>query len=187
MLVAIAGSIGAGKSTVAGAVAARLAIPLHSIDEDKLAEGSAHEDFRQWVAQGIPFPDAFRVAVFERTLSKLRQLARDHEHVVVEETFHRRKVRDPFFREAGELFGGMLLIEITVERGVAMEHLASRRQSGGGHLAGRAMFDAFQDIADPLEDVDLRVPNNGDLADTVEAVCAYLEPRLFAGGHSPPD
>ncbi len=71
MLVAIAGTIGAGKSTVARAVSARLAIPYHSIDNDKRDIGETHPDFATWVAQSIPFPDDFRTTVFNRALARL--------------------------------------------------------------------------------------------------------------------
>ncbi|HSF85183.1 MAG TPA: hypothetical protein VLG28_05895 [Acidimicrobiia bacterium] len=45
-------------------------------------------------------------------------------------------------------------------------------------MAGRRMFEAFQAVADPLDHVDLVVENNGELEAAVDAVCAYLAPRL---------
>lgn len=178
MLIAIAGSIGAGKSTVARAVSSRLGIAVHAIDDDKLAVGAEHPDFERWVAEGIPFPDGFRERVFARTLRHLADLAVDHPHVIVEETFHRKVIRESFLRDAAEVLGGFLLIEIKVDRPVALEHLAQRAQSGDGHMAGRAMFDAFQAIADPIEDADLTVENNGDLAAAVAEVCTFVERLL---------
>lgn len=178
MLIAIAGSIGAGKSTVARAVSGRLGVPLHSIDDDKHVEGAGHPDFAYWVDAGIPFPDAFRQRVFARALRQLRNLRAQHRHIIVEETFHRRSVREPFFKAAGEIMDGILLIEITVERSVAMRHLAQRAASDQGHMAGRAMFDAFDEIADPIDSADLVVANNGDLSETVDTVCAFLEDHL---------
>lgn len=178
MLIAIAGSIGAGKSTVAAAVGERLSIPVHSIDADKQAEGRTHEDFEHWVASGIPFPDDFREAVFGRTLARLSDLSKTNEHVIVEETFHRKAIRERFFAGAGALLNGLTLIEVSVERSVALQHLASRAKSDSGHMAGRAMFDAFQSVAEPIENPDFTVANNGDLRDTVDEICRFLEERL---------
>ncbi len=178
MLIAIAGTIGAGKSTVARAVSARLAVPYHSIDDDKRHIGKADPDFATWVAESIPFPDEFRTAVFSRALDRLEELAADHDHVIVEETFHRSHIRQPFLEAAAALFGGMVLVEIAVARDVALAHLAKRASSQRNHLAGPAMYDAFEAIADPLTDVDLTVHNNGDLRDTVDQVCRFLETRL---------
>lgn len=178
MLIAIAGAIGSGKSSVADAVSARLDIPVHSIDEDKRAIGAEHPDFERWVSEGIPFPDAFRQLVYERTLDELRVLATAHAHVIVEETFHRRQLRRWFFGFAGTLFGGMCLVEIAVTPEVAAAHLQKRAHDESDHLAGRAMFDAFAAIADPLDDADLVVHNDGELTGAVDEVAVFLRERL---------
>ena len=73
MLIAIAGPIGAGKSTVARAVSRRLGIPFHAIDDDKRAVGESHPEFSRWVAESIPFPDEFRSTVFDRALHRLTE------------------------------------------------------------------------------------------------------------------
>jgi hypothetical protein len=56
-------------------------------------------------ASATPFPDDFRRKVFALTLERLADLAADHDHVIVEETFHRRAIREPFFAAAAELLG----------------------------------------------------------------------------------
>ncbi len=178
MLIAIAGTIGAGKSTVAHAVSSQLHLPVHSIDDDKRAVGADHPEFGNWVAQGIPFPDDFRQLVFARTLAQLRDLAPHHPHVIVEETFHRRAVREPFFHSASNILDGILLIEISVEEHVAIAHLARRARSGEAHMAGRAMFEAFRKVSDPIDHADLTVPNNGDLEAAVATVCDFVQARL---------
>jgi dephospho-CoA kinase len=178
MIIAIAGSIGAGKSTVAKAVSRRLGIPFHEIDEDKRVVGRSYPEFPRWVAESTPFPDDFRRAVFARALEQLVALGRHHAHAIVEETFHRAAIREPFFASAAEAMGGIVIIEIAVDRDVALAHLAKRAQSDQNHLAGPAMYDAFQAIADPLEAVDLTVANNGDLDETVAKVCRFIEARL---------
>jgi len=174
-LIAIAGAIGSGKSTIAGAVSRRLDIPVHSIDDDKRAVGALYSDFPRWVEEGIPFPDEFRRRVYERTLGQLADLARDETRVIVEETFHRAELREPFFRSAERLFGSVCLVEVAVARDVAIAHLQKRARDEADHLAGRAMFDAFAKLADPLIEADLVVENNGELDLAVDQVCRYLE------------
>lgn len=178
MLIAIAGTIGAGKSTVARAVSSRLGVPFHAIDDDKRHIGEAHPEFATWVAESIPFPDDFRTKVFDRALDRLTELAAEHDHVIVEETFHRRHIREPFFRAAATCLNGLVLIEIVVARDVALAHLAKRAKTQKNHLAGPGMYDAFQAVADPQDDVAITVENNGDLNDTVDQVCRFLETRL---------
>ncbi len=184
MLIAIAGSIGAGKSTIARAVSSQLGIPLHSIDDDKLAEGANHPAFQNWVKAGMPFPDSFRQRVFSRTLARLSELAALHPHVIVEETFHRRKLREPFFQAADEILGGLILVEITVDRDAALEHLEARTSSPEDHMAGRNMFEAFESVSDPIQGADLTVSNSGDLDTAVATVVGFLAGRLRLGDPS---
>jgi predicted kinase len=174
-LIAIAGAIGSGKSTIADAVSRRLDIPVHSIDDDKRAVGAMDPEFPRWVDEGIPFPDDFRRRVYERTLGHLVDLARDQPRVIVEETFHRAELREPFFRAAEKLFGSICLVEIAVAPDVAVAHLQKRARDEADHMAGRAMFDAFAELADPLVGADLVVPNNGQLDPAVNEVCRHLE------------
>ena len=185
MLIAIAGAIGAGKSTVARSVSECMGLPVHSIDDDKRAVGAAHPDFQRWVAEATPFPDDFRRAVFDRTLAQLGALAGEHDHIIIEETFHKAAIREPFFAAAAEVMGGLILIEIAVSYDVAMRHLSKRASEEGDHLAGAAMFSAFQAIADPLTNSDLVVANNGELDVTVAEVCTFLETRLHSTVASP--
>lgn len=174
-LIAIAGAIGSGKSTVAAAVSERLDIPVYSIDDDKRVIGATDPDFARWVAEGIPFPDDFRRRVYDRALAELADLATDNPWVIVEETFHRADIRQPFFRTAEELFGRVFLVEISVAPDVAIAHLRKRADDETDHLAGRAMFEAFAAVADPLDGADLVVENNGELDVAVAEVCRHLE------------
>lgn len=179
-LVAIAGAIGSGKSTIAAAVSERLDIPVHSIDEDKRVVGATHPEFERWVAEGIPFPDDFRRRVYDRTLTELADLATRHTRVIVEETFHRAQLRDPFFEACRRLFGRVCLVEIVVTPDVAIAHLQRRAVDQADHLAGRAMFEAFARLADPLDGADLVVANNGELESAVEEVCRHVRIVLTA-------
>lgn len=56
MLIAIAGSIGAGKTTVAKAVDGRLGIPSHAIDDDKQRVGARTPEFGAWICIGNAVP-----------------------------------------------------------------------------------------------------------------------------------
>ena len=184
MLVAIAGTVGVGKSTIAKWVAAELEIPFHSIDDDKLAVGQDEPEFRNWIESATPFPDEFRHRVFARTLDALEELATGSAHVIVEETFHRKSVREPFFLRAATLLGGFKLIHITANRDAIIDHLATRRANESDHMAGEAMYEAFQTVSDPFESVDLTVVNDGRVEEAVATVCAFLLGADGLEGHN---
>lgn len=179
MLIAVAGSIGAGKSTVADSLATQLGIPMHSIDDDKRAVGTTTPEFEHWVEAGIPFPDDFRRAAFERALDGLRALAATERHVMVEETFHRKAIRDPFFDRGGALLGGFALVEVVASEATIAARLAGRAQTEADHLAGAAMYEAFVAVSDPQDRVDYRFDNDtADYRSQVAACCAFLRRRM---------
>ncbi|MGI9607046.1 MAG: AAA family ATPase [Acidimicrobiales bacterium] len=180
-LIAISGAIGSGKSTIAGAVSRRLDIPVHSIDDNKAAIGATYPGFDRWVADGIPFPDDFRRLVYERTLTELAALAEAQPYMIVEETFHRREIREPFFRAGAQIFGSVCVVEIAVAPEVAAAHLQKRASDESDHMAGREMFDAFALLYDPFDRADLIVRNDGELETAVDEVCAHLEVALGIG------
>jgi dephospho-CoA kinase len=179
-LIAFAGGIGSGKSTIAEAVSRRLTLPVHSIDDDKLFVGKTEPEFDRWVAEGVPFPDDFRREVYGRALGRLGELAEQHPVVIVEEAFHRAKLREPFFQSARALFGRVCVIEIVVEPDVSIAHLENRARTEASHIAGKAMYDSFAAVADPILDPDLVVENNRDLESAVERVCDFLTAERLA-------
>ena len=107
--------------------------------------------------------------------------------MIVEETFHRKSVREPFFRQAATLLGGFKLIQIMASRDAIIDHLATRRANESDHMAGEAMYEAFQLVSDPFDNVDLTVVNDGRVEEAVATVCAFLlgPNGLTAGGHEP--
>ena len=111
MLVVIAGMIGAGKSTIAREMAVRLSIPFFSIDEVKIRVGQTYPGYRSYLENSIPFPDEMRQQVYAQTLEGLQALAQTHRHAIVEETFHKKHLREPFFA-AADIFNGILLTQV---------------------------------------------------------------------------
>lgn len=181
MLIVVAGSIGAGKSTVAAALADALEIPLVSVDDDKRAEGARTPGFDAWVASGRPFPDEFRSKAFDRTLGRLAALVTESAHAVVEETFHRKAIRDPFFDSGGTLMGGFILVEVVAAEAVVLERLQARATAEADHLAGVSMYEAFRSVSDPQDRTDFVFHNDGDFGTEFERCEGFLRRRLDVG------
>jgi ribose 1,5-bisphosphokinase PhnN len=97
--------------------------------------------------------------------------------VIVEETLHRLAIREPFFEAGERLFGNICVVEIAVTPVVAAAHLQKRASDQADHMAGRAMFEAFAALADPLN-ANLVVRNDGALDPAIDEVCAHLETIL---------
>ena len=177
MLIVIAGLVGAGKSTMARKVSERFSIPLHSIDDDKAETGKRYPQFQHWIENSIPFPDEFRIEVFESTLKRLRELAKEHRHAIVEETFHKKAIREPFFEEARKIFGGIILTFVETDEKFVEERLEKRTEEEG-HMVGYGMYLSFKSKFEPFEKIDYTFSNNEYFEKNLEEYLQFLRERL---------
>ncbi len=177
MLIVVSGLVGAGKSTIARKVSERLSIPLHSIDDDKIETGKKFPQFQHWVENSIPFPDEFRIKVYGTTLERLRELAKEHRHVIVEEVFHRKAVREPLFEKAREIFGGIILTFVEVNEKIVKERL-DRRTKEEGHIVGYGMYLTIKAKFDPFEKIDYTFINNNNFEKNLAEYLQFLREKL---------
>ncbi len=180
MLIVLAGLVGSGKSTIARAVAQRLGIPHLSIDEDKIEVGKRWPEFEQWIATNTPFPDDYRREVFARTLERLREVAKTHPHAIVDETFHKKSLREPFFREAAQIMNGLLITLVQVDDEKVKERL-EKRSAEEDHIVGYGMYLSFKKVFEPFEHVDYILDNSSDDFDaTLNTYLDFLKTQLNA-------
>ena len=177
MLIVIAGLIGAGKSSIAREVSKHLNIPLYSIDEDKKRIYKEHPQYEYFLKNHIPFPDETRKKTFEASLGGLRKLAKEHKHAIVEETFHKKSLRDPFFDEAKKIFGGMTLTLVTVDDKLVKERLEKRKKEED-HMVGYGMYLSFKKQWEPFEKVDYHFINRGDFEKNMQGYIKFLKKKL---------
>ncbi|MBI2151723.1 AAA family ATPase [Candidatus Woesearchaeota archaeon] len=177
MLIVIAGLIGAGKSSIAREVSKRLNIPLYSIDEDKKRIYKQHPQYEFFLKNNIPFPDETRRKTFEASLDGLRILVKKHEHVIVEETFHKKSLRKPFFEEAKKIFGGMILTLVTVDDKLVKKRL-EKREKEENHMVGYGMYLSFKKQWEPFENVDYHFVNEGEFEKNMQKYIKFLKKRL---------
>jgi predicted kinase len=177
MLIVISGLVGSGKSTLAREVSKRLCIPFHSIDDDKIETGKKYPQFKYWCENGIPFPDEFRKKVYEATLERLRGLAREHRHVIVEEAFHRKALREPFFEKATEILGGIILTLVEVEKEIVKERLEKRAKEEN-HIVGYEMYLSFKSKFEPFAKIDYTFTNNDNFEENLGEYLKFLREKL---------
>ncbi len=177
MLIAITGLIGTGKSTIAKEVSKQLHIPLYSIDEDKKRIYKTHPKYDYFLKNHIPFPDDTRRKTFEASLNGLRKLAKKHKHAIVEETFHKQSLREPFFKEAGKLFGGIVLTLVTADD-VSIKERLEKREKEEDHMVGYGMYLSFKKQWEPFEKVDYHFVNEGDFKENLGKYLTFLKEKL---------
>lgn len=174
MLIVIAGLIGTGKTTIAKEVSKRLNIPLYSIDNDKNRIYKKHPKYDYFIENNIPFPDETRIETFNASLKGLRKLAKKHKNAIVDETFHKKSIREPFFEEAEKIFGGIILTLITVSDKFVKERLEKRKD----HMVGYGMALSFKKQWEPFDHVDYRFVNEGDFEKNMQEYIKFLKEKL---------
>ena len=129
------------------------------------------------IKNNIRFQDDIRKKTFDASLEKLRKLAEKHKHAIVEETFHKKSLRDPFFKEAKKIFGSMILTLVTVDDKLVKERL-EKREKEEEHMVGYGMYLSFKKQWEPFEKVDYHFVNEGDFEENMLKYVEFLKKRL---------
>ena len=132
MLIFVSGLVGAGKSTIATALAQAINSPCYEVDKVKREVYQLDPDYARKFREGIPFSEAIRSEVYARVAADLKDLSHAHEHIVVDEVLYARELRHRLYQTAEEMFGEFIIIWVRVDEAVLLERL--RAQKRKGHL-----------------------------------------------------
>ncbi|MBI1970350.1 hypothetical protein HYS47_01240 [Candidatus Woesearchaeota archaeon] len=92
----------------------------------------------------------------------------------MEETFHKKNSREPFFAEAKKLFVGMVLTLVTADKTVVRTRLKDRT----GHMVGWGMYLSFKEQFEPFEHVDYQFDTTKHFEKTMENYLSFLRKKL---------
>ncbi len=167
MIIFVGGIIGAGKSTVAKALARHLDIPYYDVDEIKKEVFLKDPDYDKNIAEGIPFNDDLRREVFTRVFEDLEKLVGDYPHIVVDETLHKREIRHLLYKEAERIAGGFIVIWVQAREDVILQRLGAKKRSG--HLLNDPLplHNAFKREFEEYDRCIINCHNNGTVDNTV--------------------
>jgi len=174
MIIFVGGVIGAGKSTVAKALAGHFAFPYYDVDEVKKEVFSRDPGYERNIAEGIPFSDDLRREVFRKVFLDLEQLVGDHPHIVVDETLHKREIRHSLYEQAERIAGGFIVIWVQAREDVILARLGAGRRAGHFLSDPLPLHNAFKREFEEYDRCIIDCHNNG----AVEATIAELV-RLF--------
>jgi predicted kinase len=186
MVIFLAGNIGTGKTSLAKVLAGRLAIPHYEVDYVKKAVVS--EDSRlQWnVLHNVPFPEEARIKMFTRVVEDFARLAKDHPHLIVDETLHKEGPRQILLDGAVRYFGSYLMVLVEADEARIMERLMDSEREEHVLSDPMGMYHAIKREFDPFDRVDIRFKNNMAIDKAAARLERLIRARLEAAASTSP-
>ena len=167
MIIFVGGLIGAGKSTVAKALAAYFSLHYYDVDEVKKSVFKTDPNYEHNMQNGIPFGDEIRKTVYSKVVEDLKTLSTQHECIVVDETLHKRALRRLLFEAAEEFFEGYFVIWVQADEDVIVKRLTSRARENHILKDPMAMHNSMLAEFEGFEESVLICRNNKTIKETM--------------------
>ncbi|MGB0958831.1 MAG: AAA family ATPase [Halocynthiibacter sp.] len=175
MIIFVGGLVGAGKSTIAKKLSDAFSCYYYDADETKRTIFEADPSYEHNLENGIPFSDETRMKVFKKVVEDLKDLRKTHSHVVVDETLHRRALRQELYKAATELYGQYLIVWVRADEDVIIQRLKSNKREG--HILDDPilMYQSFRRKFQEFNRSVVVVNNNGDPDETIQNLHALID------------
>lgn len=174
MIIFVGGLIGAGKSTVAKALATNFSLHYYDVDEIKKSVFKTDPDYDYNMQHGIPFGDGIRKTVYSKVVDDLKALSTQHNCIVVDETLHKRALRRLLFEAAEEFFGGYFVIWVQAEEDVIVQRLSSRARKDHILKDPMAMHNSMLAEFEGFEQSVLICRNNKSIEETMHEMQRFF-------------
>lgn len=179
MIVFVGGLVGAGKSSVAKSLAKKLELHYYDVDIHKKSIYAADPDYQHNMQQGIPFCEATRFKVFDKVVSDFAELSIDHRHIIVDETLHKKELRNYLFKGAEKHFGDYVVVWVKASEKVILKRLANNERKGHILKDPVKMHNAFLKEFEPFKQSLIVALNDGELDDTLEQIIPLVTEALI--------
>jgi gluconate kinase len=170
MIVFVGGLIGAGKSTVAKALAAHFSLHYYDVDEVKRHVFKQDPDYDLNMQSGTPFSDETRTQVYSEVVEDLKALSAKHSCIVVDDSLHKRALRRLLFDAAEEFFGGYFVIWVQADEDVIIHRLTSQTRKNHILKDPMAMHNSILAEFESFEQCVFLCRNNSTIEETMQKV-----------------
>jgi gluconate kinase len=174
MVIFVAGLVGVGKSSIAKLLSERLSIHYYDIDEVKKAVYPQDPDFERNIREGIPFQEETRLKVFRQVAADFSRLAKNHKHLVVDETLHLRRPRRILLDAAKACFGGYIIIWVKADEAVIEQRLRSQDRRDHILTDPLKMYRSFAKEFESFDEAHIVCENNGYVEEATEGLFALI-------------
>jgi predicted kinase len=174
MVIFVAGLVGVGKSAIARFLAEKFAIPYYSVDEVKKVIYPQDPDFEKNIRNGVPFKEETRLKVFRQVAADFSRLAKDHKHLVVDETLHLSRPRQVLFEAAKTCFGGYVVIWVRADEAVIEQRLRKKDRKDHILTDPLKMYRSFAKEFQNFDESYIVCENNGSIEEAAENLISLI-------------
>ena len=179
MIIFVGGLVGAGKSSVAKGLAKKLGLHYYDVDIHKKSIYMDDPNYQQNMELGKPFSKSTRFKVFEKVVGDFEELAKDHTHIIVDETLHQEELRNYLFKGAKEHFGAYVVVWVKANEKIILDRLANNERKGHILKDPVKMHNAFLKEFEPFKESLIIARNDGELDDTLEQITPLVKVALI--------
>jgi gluconate kinase len=174
----VGGLIGTGKTSLAKAVAEGLGFPYLDVDMIKKEVYPTDPNFEYNLKNNIPFSDETRIRLFNRTVEEMAKLAETNDYIVVDETLHKKAMRQILFDGAMKYFGAYMIIWIKTDESIIKERLEAKVREGHIIKDAFGMYLSLKKEFEDFESPDIVFENNGSYDESAKSLIELVKEKI---------
>lgn len=175
----VGGLIGTGKTSLAKGLAKKLSLPYVDVDEIKKEVYPTDPAYEYNLKHNIPFSDETRKKVFKRVVDVMAGLAQEHDLIIIDETLHKKAMRQILFDGALKYFENYLIVWVKADEDIIRQRLETKARDG--HILKNAfgMYLSLKKEFEEFEEPDLVFENNHELDVSIIEFTKRVKERLI--------
>jgi gluconate kinase len=156
-------------------IADRLGILYYEVDQVKKAVVEEDPGLQYNVRNNVPFPDEARIKMFSRVVDDFARLCEAQKCIIVDETLHKRPLRQILYEGARRYFGGYIVVWIQASEETIRERLMNSQRED--HVLGDpyGMHLSMKKVFDDLDEADIIFENDGPLEEATNDLLEQLK------------
>jgi gluconate kinase len=174
MIIFFAGLIGTGKTSLAKAMARDLGFFYYDVDAVKKEIYPTDSNFEYNIKNNIPFSDDTRMKVFERVILDLKSIYVLHKNIIVDETLHKKSLRNFLFEGVKEYCDQILLVWVKAGENVIKERLHRDKREGHILKDSFGMYLSLKKEFDQLDEADIIFENKFEFDESLNKLRKLL-------------
>jgi gluconate kinase len=180
MVIFVGGLIGTGKTSLAKALAEKLDIYYYDVDLIKKEVYPTDPQYEYNLKNNIPFSDETRIKTFNRVVQDFAELSKTHQHIIVDETLHKKVLRQILFDGAKKYFVKYIIVWIKADEEKIKQRLTSTQREGHILKDAFGMYLSLKKQFEDFDNVDIVFENNAPLAQSVDALASLVKEKIHA-------